>query len=253
MIDFSNVENIIIPEGEVTLITRGDEVLWQKYRLPLAYQEVAWLESTGTQYIDTNYIAANSPSFKGRWKRTTTKYSIFGAKSGASNTNIHLVSTGSVWGTHDQVTMYYSQYYMGVFYVPMKSWHEYDVGKGYAQIDTERKTTTQNFVASGKPIILFGQNNNGTLTLGSLRHGYFQIYKDDQLIRDFVPCVRKRDGVAGMYDLCGTICPLTNSPFYTNAGTGEFLYGEEEEAETTAVETMEYAMAIDYSDLEAST
>lgn len=42
---------------------------------------------------------------------------------------------------------------------------------------------------------------------------------------DGIPCYRKSDGVIGMYDLCGTICPLTNTPFYINAGTGKFTKG----------------------------
>ena len=30
MIDFSNVKSIVIPEGEVSMIARGEEILWQK-------------------------------------------------------------------------------------------------------------------------------------------------------------------------------------------------------------------------------
>ena len=44
-------------------------------------------------------------------------------------------------------------------------------------------------------------------------------------IRDFVPCYRKSDNEIGMYDLCGSICPLTGTPFYINTGTGEFTAG----------------------------
>lgn len=32
MIDFSMTKSILIPEGEVVMITRGGEVLWQKKR-----------------------------------------------------------------------------------------------------------------------------------------------------------------------------------------------------------------------------
>jgi len=52
-----------------------------------------------------------------------------------------------------------------------------------------------------------------------------KFYDGNVLMRHFVPCVRESDGKPGMYDLCGSICPLTDSPFYTNAGTGEFLVG----------------------------
>ena len=59
---------------------------------------------------------------------------------------------------------------------------------------------------------------------GKLRMYYCQIYNNGALIRDYVPMLRS-DGKAGLYDLCGSICPLTNTPFYTNAGTGSFLFG----------------------------
>ena len=38
------------------------------------------------------------------------------------------------------------------------------------------------------------------------------------MVRDLIPCYRKVDNVAGMYD-------LVNDVFYTNEGTGEFIIG----------------------------
>ena len=69
--------------------------------------------------------------------------------------------------------------------------------------------------------------------LSSINHNYdflgaiysAKYYDSDVLVRDFVPCYRKIDNKPGMYDLCGSICPLSNSPFYINAGNGEFLVG----------------------------
>lgn len=40
----------------------------------------------------------------------------------------------------------------------------------------------------------------------------------DELIRNFIPCYRKADNEAGMYD-------LVSGEFYTNAGTGSFIVG----------------------------
>ena len=45
---------------------------------------------------------------------------------------------------------------------------------------------------------------------------------NDVLVRNFVPCYRKLDKVAGLYD-------IVNGVFYTNAGTGEFVVGAEAE------------------------
>ena len=39
-------------------------------------------------------------------------------------------------------------------------------------------------------------------------------------IRNFVPCYRKSDNKAGLYD-------LVNNEFYTNQGTGDFITGND--------------------------
>ena len=45
-----------------------------------------------------------------------------------------------------------------------------------------------------------------------------KIYDDGVLVRDFIPCSRKSDGLIGLYD-------TVTKEFYTNAGTGEFIGG----------------------------
>lgn len=47
-----------------------------------------------------------------------------------------------------------------------------------------------------------------------------KITDSNSLIRDFVPCYRKSDGVIGMYD-------IVTQEFYTNAGSGTFLKGDD--------------------------
>jgi hypothetical protein len=46
----------------------------------------------------------------------------------------------------------------------------------------------------------------------------FKIYKDNELLKNFIPCYRKADNVAGMYD-------IVNDKFYTNTGAGDFIVG----------------------------
>lgn len=73
-----------------------------------------------------------------------------------------------------------------------------------------------NFYSENPPIGLL--NSNAHLRISSL-----SIQDNGTLIRRFVPKVRN-DGKPGMYDLCGSICPLTGTPFYINAGSHEFSY-----------------------------
>ena len=48
------------------------------------------------------------------------------------------------------------------------------------------------------------------------------------VIKNFVPCYRKSDNVAGLYD-------LVNNVFYTNQGTGNFIVGSIKENESISL------------------
>lgn len=74
-------------------------------------------------------------------------------------------------------------------------------------------------------LFLFALNNNGTPheQLGYCRYSEFQLYNSTGLIRDMIPVID--GGVGYMFDKCGSICPLTGTPLYANAGTGAFTWG----------------------------
>lgn len=46
----------------------------------------------------------------------------------------------------------------------------------------------------------------------------FKLYDGNNIVRNFVPCYRKSDNEAGMYD-------TVNNIFYTNVGDGDFVVG----------------------------
>ena len=70
------------------------------------------------------------------------------------------------------------------------------------------------------PIYLFTFNSNYTASNKYNKQciKYCKIYNSDVLVRNFIPCYRKSDSVAGMYD-------TVNGVFYTNQGTGSFVVG----------------------------
>jgi hypothetical protein len=70
------------------------------------------------------------------------------------------------------------------------------------------------------PIYIFGINQAGSFIEPSTMDLYrFKLFDGDELIRDFIPALRKEDGKVGLY------CQVTDT-FYTNSGTGEFTYTE---------------------------
>lgn len=72
---------------------------------------------------------------------------------------------------------------------------------------------------SGKGAVTGGTPNMvGNQIVGKMKVYSFKMYDNNILVRDFVPVVRSRDGVAGLYDMVG-------HKFYANAGSGSFKTG----------------------------
>ena len=198
--------------------------------LPKEYQRVEYIESTGTQYINTNQKFTHPISFKVRAQKLV--YSVvyvFGAVGtqtaygGSVSFNQNSNGTNPYFSAIGRYNQYqgYATCYMG-------NWNDIELEGGSVTINGTTKTFTIGTRSSDSNIILFGLNNAGTVEPYPVQVANFQIFTGDTeriKVRDFIPCYRKSDGVAGMYDLCGSICPLTDTPFYINSGTGDFLRG----------------------------
>lgn len=89
-------------------------------------------------------------------------------------------------------------------------------------VDTRGSTlSTKKF---GYPFYIFGYENNSGV-IGNKQKVYrFQLLNDDgSLFYDLIPARRKSDNAIGLYD-------TVKGMFYSNNGTGEFLYGTLEDA-----------------------
>lgn len=74
---------------------------------------------------------------------------------------------------------------------------------------------------SAENLWLFGVHRTTIGNWGTRTIRYFKYWgKDDNLLRDMIPCYRKSDSAIGMFD-------LVSQTFFTNAGTGVFTVGED--------------------------
>ena len=203
----------------------------RRSRLPEGYREVDYLESTGAQWIDTGVI----PSYA----RGDDVYSQIEFKC------LNLSQRQRILGVSNSKGNNYTQFFLNltpsaIFGVQVNSdswciygeadtdWHTagYDVQTKTANFDgTEYPyPDIADSAEHSYPLYLFARNSDGaadSFFIGRIRAF---TYTD---IRSYIPCVRTADGKPGMYDLCGSICPLTGTPFYINAGAGaDFLWGE---------------------------
>ena len=198
-----------------------------KILLPNEYQEVEYLESTGTQYIITNYHPQTD------WTAVDWKFAFTASQNGDQ----------MLWGarsaTNGRKVWQCEKYFGRSWYVACGSVSYRivlaDYGRKLNQIYTGHVDNTTLTVDGGSAsptqtntgenestMGIFCWNKNGT---AEYKNNGLQIYsltfkENDIVSANFIPCYRKSDKVAGMYD-------TVSNTFYTNSGTGEFITGPE--------------------------
>ena len=197
----------IIKSGYLDLFVRAEIK-----HLPSKYEELEYIQSTGTQYIDTGI----NPKIK---PRAVVKMAIINA------TDCDYWGNNAVNGScyYADFKSYNLQYYRyGAttsqnvnFTVGQNEIHTWDVSdKVY--VDGSLKFTSTNtytYNSSQKTIQIFKAARASYYSSYKLYN--FKLYDGDELCRNFVPAKRKSDNVIGLYD-------LVSHKFFTNSGTGSF-------------------------------
>jgi len=192
-------------------------------RLPSAYQEVEYIQSTGTQYIDTGVNASSD---------LTISVEIISPDLTRQNGIIY--SGGVGWQNQyiqgecdsEPVFHYGNNYYSNIRFASGGSVINFTQDRNKIYIG-DSTTPTYTFPESTFQttwhIYLFCYNRSGSKgEYGSHKLSKFTISENDVLVRNFVPCYRKSDSVIGLYD-------LVNNTFYTNSGSGSFLKGNDKD------------------------
>lgn len=221
----NNAANVMYGNIQVEKIYLGSEEIWSKEEgLPAEYQQVKYLESSGTQYLKTPWRHdignPNPPDIHIECKCCINdNYSIFGNKecfnlTGASG---FMKFRGYTYYSGDVV-----QTDVPIGSTPIL-WR-YDTPNLTADgvlKGTLGKTHGSGF---GDPIYLFcrysGYYGQEIEDIGgTCRIWGFKVSEDSTKICNMIPCYRKSDNKPGMYD-------LVTRTFYTNEGTGEFTIGQ---------------------------
>lgn len=189
-------------------------------RLPAEYQEVEYLESTGTQQL--KLIDSVSPYFKIRFKMMPTVLK--------ASDNYFYGTYGNwlsfEWNSSDSWggTAYWnigSSVQKLRHVISVNTVYEYDItyNNGVLIVSGSYNGQAQyNGTLGTGPLSFFCKNNN--VRFSSERLYYLRLYQGENytIANDFIPCYRKSDSKPGMYD-------LVSGEFFTNSGTGEFLVG----------------------------
>ncbi len=193
----------------------------EKIELPKEYQEVEYIESTGTQYLVIDYVASGMTRSKGKFQITDNNVAAFLFCSRESATSKFYSFN---WGG-GKPYKYYNAYSTNKLLTigADKQVHTFYKDKGNIYIDDNLLHSFEyvDFTTPGKMNVL-ACNNNGEMGYLPPHARLFNLkfYDNNTLMVDLVPCYRKSDNVIGMYD-------LVEDKFYTNLGTGTFLKGED--------------------------
>lgn len=215
---------------DALLLRRRAIMAAKKSRLPDAYQEVAYLEGTGTQFINTGFFGSNDAGALIRFALTSLRGTprIFGTRTGTTG------GTGAfafitTWNGLSTLPDYFFIASNGVIT------GQTDVGA----VDTDWHTFSCNIENDKKVyfdnrLIITGNNTQYSSTKeasifrsasganyqspGTAKISIVTIYLNAVIEHSYIPCYRKADNKPGVYDL------VTKS-FFTNAGTGEFTVG----------------------------
>lgn len=184
--------------------------------LPAGYTQIEYLQSSGTQYIDTGFKPNQNTRVDAEVETTDAgiPYFFWGARTSSETVNFCLLRVGS------GVRADYGESKLKVTSTPSAGKVSVSQNKNVCTYGSAAVTNTASTFASQYPLYLFAANTGGTAGYFG-RHKLYncKIYNGGTLIRNFVPA-RNGAGAVGLYD-------TVNGIFYTNAGTGTFVAGAE--------------------------
>ena len=183
------------------------------------YTSIEYLESTGTQYIDTGYIPNQDTGVKTKGMFNSVinnEASMFGSGQSYDNRTFELY----IWDQKLSFN-YFNRNYMTDSIeagdTVVIDWNKNIIN--YSKNDAPYVEIVRQYgdFVSPHNMLMFANQRPEGITAGKVKIYYFKIYDNGTLVRDFVPVLDK-DSVPCMYD-------LVEHKFYYNAGTGNFVAG----------------------------
>lgn len=195
----------------------------KKSDLPAGYTALEYLESSGTQYVDTGVYLSNLHNVTVRAQQVASSaasMAIFGSQDDGNATSFALSLYGSGQGYFGWFFYKTVSQAIGLNLTPgVNSFDslEYAVVNGRLLINGSilpLSTASGDFTA-GRTCWAFARNSYATPTKFIGRIFAFEITGAANM--KLIPALREADGVAGMFD-------TVSKHFFTNAGTGVFGY-----------------------------
>ena len=195
------------------------------YAVPDGYTQLDYIESTGTQSVNTGVTPTQEITFDVSFSISSypnTYHTVIGSRETYNTKALYIGFTSD----HEYAARSNGHYDP----IATRAWSslgvKYDVELNYSNNNlyvngAVVQSTTSAAFSNPYPIYLFALNEKGTVSEKAAMKLYScKIFNGSSLIRDFFPVSRNSDGIIGLYD-------LVEGKFYTNAGTGTFTAGSE--------------------------
>lgn len=193
--------------------------------LPVGYKKLSYIESTGTQYINTGFAIPDlTNEYEVEYKITISG----GTGQGASSNNWGYMGQNgglmlTLTGNHGVGA--------GSEGVPWVADHIYEISH-HRGSDASRSVTVDGTVFQfGNQATAYADREFGIFSLSPFTTTFnriygklyeFQAYKNGELVVSLIPCKRMSDNAIGVYD-------IVNDTFIGNPGTGAFIAGADDD------------------------
>lgn len=210
-------------ENTIERIYKGTDKVYEY--LPIGYKECKYIESTGTQYIDTGVKGNSEIKIDIILEITNTKQTqfFFGSRQSVSAQAFCFLSTSGTnnpWGFRSDFNNKFGQFQTEKI-SNMTGYPLFHVIKNKNVTTIENNEYINNIsysnFTSNYNIYIFTVNTNNTTSNFSYMKLYsFKVFKNDILIQNLIPCL-DNNATPCLYDL------VSKTTFY-NVGTGTFNY-----------------------------
>lgn len=187
-----------------------------KENVPAKATKIKYIESTGTQYIDTGVKLNQNSKVELELLLTDGNGNVFGSRTSATENNFTIILNSS------QVTLDFQNYSNNRLSKSISTNSKIYCSLSKDEIvidDTKVEVKTYSSFETPDNAYIFDVSGNSWIkTKAKARLYYCKIYDGDTLVRDFVPILDKNN-IACLYDNVENKC-------YYNSGEGEFNFGD---------------------------
>lgn len=197
--------------------------------LPSEYRQLEYIESTGTQCIDTGVLVDNTFSIDieayfrrsinqqrlisaGDLSLAAAKYGVFDIYENVNGRYSFSWADNSEWKSTSIQVSAYNTYFSFKWDIPNRI---ASISLNGSSLYNGTATPFRRYSQTGTLYLFCRHYNNDCYSYTRIKSCV--IMKAGNIVRSLIPALRTSDNKPGLYD-------TVNNVFYTNQGTGEFLY-----------------------------